>query len=66
MKELIDLLKEKKYLDFMEYFYSQESMEAALVSFFCLLELIKTGIAIAVQKSLFDSIEVWLRQEIRS
>jgi segregation and condensation protein A len=66
MKELIDLLKEKKFLDFMEYFYSQESIEAALVSFFCLLELIKTGIVIAVQKSLFDSIEVWLRQEIRS
>jgi len=66
MKELIDLLKERKFLDFMEFFYSQESIEAALVSFFCLLELIKTGIVIAVQKSLFDSIEVWLRQEIRS
>lgn len=66
MKELIDLLKEKKYLDFLEYFYSQESVEAALVSFFCLLELIKTGIVIAVQKSLFDSIEVWLKQEISS
>jgi segregation and condensation protein A len=50
----------------MEYFNSQESIEAALVSFFCLLELVKTGIVIAVQKSLFDSIEVWLRQEIRS
>jgi len=66
MKELIDLLKEKGYLDFLEYFYSQESMEAALVSFFCLLELIKAGIATAIQKSLFDSIEVWLRQEIPS
>jgi segregation and condensation protein A len=66
MKELIDLLKEKGYLDFLEYFYSQESIEAALVSFFCLLELIKTGIVTAIQKSLFDPIEVWLRQEISS
>jgi segregation and condensation protein A len=64
MKELIDLLEEKKYLDFLEYFYCQQSMEAALVSFFCLLELIKTGLVIAIQKSLFDSIEVWLRKEI--
>ncbi len=66
MKELIDRLKEKKYLNFLEYFYSQESIEAALVAFFCLLELVKSGIAIAVQKGLFDSIEVWLRQEIPS
>jgi segregation and condensation protein A len=66
IKELIDLLEDKKSLDFLEYFYCQESMEAALVSFFCLLELIKTGIVVAVQKSLFDSIQVWLRQEISS
>lgn len=65
-KELIALLREKNYLDFLEYFNSQESIEAALVSFFCLLELIKTGIVVAVQKSLFDSIQVWLRQEISS
>lgn len=66
MKELMIILKEKKFLDFMEYFNGQDSIEAALVSFFCLLELIKTGIVIAIQRSLFDSIEVWLRQEIRS
>lgn len=66
MDELLLHLKEKRYLDFLEFFNNQESIEAALISFFCLLELIKTGIVIAVQKNLFDPIQVWLRQEIQS
>jgi segregation and condensation protein A len=66
MKELIDFLKENRYLDFQEYFDHQESIEEALVSFFCLLELIKARIVIAVQETLFRSIKVWLRQEARS
>ncbi len=63
MKELIEVLKERTYLDFMEYFDSLESIEEALVSFFCLLELIRARIVIAVQESLFHAIKVWLRQE---
>ncbi len=66
MKELIDFLKENSFLDFHEYFSHQESIEEALVSFFCLLELIKAHIVIAVQETLFHSIKVWLRQEVRS
>ncbi len=66
MKELIDFLRKNRYLDFQEYFDHQESIEEALVSFFCLLELIKARIVIAVQETLFRSIKVWLRQEARS
>jgi segregation and condensation protein A len=65
MKELIDRLKEHGYLDFLEYFNSQESIEEALISFFCLLELIKARIAIAVQESLFHSIKVWPKKGAR-
>jgi segregation and condensation protein A len=66
MKELIDRLKEKGYLDFCEYFNDQESIEEALISFFCLLELIKARIVIAVQESLFHPIKVWLTQGART
>lgn len=59
MKELIERLREHGYLDFCEYFDSQESVEEALVSFFCLLELIKSQIVVAVQESLFHTIKVW-------
>jgi len=65
MKELIDRLKEHGYLDFLEYFNNQESIEEALISFFCLLELIKAHIAIAVQDNLFHSIKVWPKQGAR-
>jgi segregation and condensation protein A len=62
MKELIDRLKEHGYLDFLEYFNAQESIEEALISFFCLLELIKARVVIAVQESLFHPIKVWPTQ----
>ena len=62
MKELIDRLKEHGYLDFLEYFSAQESIEEALISFFCLLELIKACVVIAVQESLFHPIKVWPAQ----
>ena len=59
MKELIGRLKEHGHLDFLEYFNAQESIEEALISFFCLLELIKARIVVAVQESLFHPIKVW-------
>jgi segregation and condensation protein A len=65
MKELIDRLEKHGYLDFCEYFNSQESIEEALISFFCLLELIKAHIAVAVQESLFHPIKVWPKQGVR-
>ncbi|UCE41753.1 MAG: segregation/condensation protein A [Candidatus Aminicenantes bacterium] len=66
MKELIERLKENGYLDFREYFNSQESLEEALTSFFCLLELIKARVVIAVQESLFHPIKVWPTQGVPS
>jgi segregation and condensation protein A len=62
MKELIDRLNEHGHLDFLEYFSAQESIGEALISFFCLLELIKARIVIAVQESLFHPIKVWPTQ----
>jgi segregation and condensation protein A len=66
MKELIDRLRADGFLDFCEYFNAQESLEEALISFFCLLELIKARIVMAVQESLFHPIKVWPTKEAGS
>ncbi len=63
MKQIIAALKEKTYLDFLEYLEAQETLEEALVAFFCLLELIKSHVVIAVQEQLFRTIKVWLRKD---
>jgi segregation and condensation protein A len=65
MNEIFDFLKENQYLDFTEYFESQATIEEALVSFFCLLELIKRRAVYAIQETLFQTIKVWLRKESR-
>ena len=65
MNEIVNFLKENQYLDFTEYFESQTSIEEALVSFFCLLELIKARVVYAIQETLFQTIRVWLRKESR-
>ena len=63
MNEIIEFLKENQYLDFTEYFGSQATIEEALVSFFCLLELIKARVVYAIQETLFQTIKVWIREE---
>ncbi len=63
MKEIMAVLKENSFLDFLDYFSQQGSFEEALVSFFSLLELIKSRIVIAIQKGPFQPIKVRLRQE---
>ncbi len=63
MKELFGLLHDGRVLDFLAYFETQESLEEALVSFFCLLELVKSRQAVAVQDELFQTIRVWLRKD---
>jgi segregation and condensation protein A len=65
MKELFGLLHDGRVLDFLAYFETQESLEEALVSFFCLLELVKTRQAVAVQDEIFQTIRVWLRKDAR-
>ena len=65
MKELFGLLRDGQVLDFLAYFETQSTLEEALVSFFCLLELVKTRTAVAVQDELFQTIRVWLRKDAR-
>ena len=63
MKELVTLLQARGVLDFLEYFEAHASLEEALVSFFCILELVKSRVAVAVQDELFQTIRVWLRKD---
>ncbi|MGC8746152.1 MAG: segregation/condensation protein A, partial [Candidatus Saccharicenans sp.] len=63
LKEIVDYLEKNGSMDFLEYFSSRETLEEALVSFFCLLELIKNRMVIAVQEQLFQTIRVWLRKD---
>ncbi|MFC2169112.1 segregation and condensation protein A [Acidobacteriota bacterium] len=63
MSELMAILNKHLFIEFKEYFSRQETIEEALLSFFCLLELIKARIVIAIQERLFHSIKVWLRKE---
>jgi segregation and condensation protein A len=65
MKEILAILKENSFLDFLDYFKEQKTLEEAIVSFFSLLELIRARIVIAIQESLFHSIKVWLRKTAR-
>ena len=62
-KEIVDALRRRGFLDFLEYLDAQETLEEALVAFFCLLELIKARRVVAVQEQLFHTIKVWLRKE---
>ena len=62
-KEIVAALKAHGALDFLDFLWEQESLEDALVAFFCLLELIKARIVMAVQEQLFHTIKVWLRKE---
>ena len=65
MKEIVTILEKDGPIDFLEYFERQEFLEEALVSFFCLLELIKSRTVVAVQDDLFKTIKVWLRKDTR-
>jgi segregation and condensation protein A len=60
MWEIIRELEERQFLDFLDYLGRQETLEEALIAFFCLLELIKNHVVIAVQEQLFHTIKVWL------
>ena len=65
MKELVALLKERHMINFLEYFEAHPSLEEALIAFFCVLELVKSRVAVAVQDELFQTIRVWLRKDPR-
>lgn len=61
--EIVVVLKERGFLDFLEYLDAQETLEEALIAFFCLLELIKARLVVAIQEQLFHTIKVWLRKD---
>lgn len=63
MNEIVDVLEERGVIDFLDYLDAQETLEEALIAFFCLLELIKARLVIAVQEQLFHGIKVWPRKE---
>jgi segregation and condensation protein A len=63
MKEILALLEATESIDFLDYFYHQESFEEALVAFLGLLELIKSKVVIAIQEIHFKPIKVWLQKE---
>jgi segregation and condensation protein A len=65
MKELVTLLHDRQMIDFLQYFEAHATLEEALVSFFCILELVKSRVAVAVQDELFQTIRVWLRKDAR-
>ena len=60
IKEILAILRENSFLDFLDFFTRQLTLEEALISFFSLLELIKARKVVAVQERLFQSIKVWL------
>jgi segregation and condensation protein A len=64
-KEILAALEKDDPLDFKEYLERQESLEEALVSFFCLLDLINSRTVLAVQNEIFQTIKVWLRKNSR-
>jgi segregation and condensation protein A len=57
--EIMALLEPDGYLDFYQYVGTLESIEEALVSFFCILEMIKQRVVVGVQKKLFGPISLW-------
>ena len=65
IKEILAVLEEHSFLDFFDYFYEQKSFAEAFASFFALLELVRSRIVIAVQKSHFQPIKVKLRNKAR-
>lgn len=59
-EEILGVLRSEGFLDFTGYFTRMPSLEEALFSFICLLELIKTRVVVALQETLFSPIKLWL------
>ena len=58
-KEILEILEADGYLNFTNYIEMMGSVEEFFVAFFSLLEMLKRGVVIALQKGLFDTISVW-------
>ncbi|MCP5107679.1 MAG: segregation/condensation protein A [bacterium] len=57
--EIQELMEADGYLDFFQYVESLEAIEEILVSFFCILEMMKQKVVVGVQKKLFGPISLW-------
>ncbi len=57
--EIMALLEPDGYLDFYQYVETLQTIEEVLVSFFCILEMIKQRVLVGVQKKLFGPISLW-------
>ncbi len=61
-EELLSLIEEQGYIDFFDYVNTLQDIEDALISFFTILELIRTNKFVALQKELFGNITVWKKK----
>ena len=57
--EIMELLEPDGYLDFYKYVETLKSIEEVLVTFFCILEMIRQHVIVGVQKQLFAPISIW-------
>ena len=57
--EIMALMEPDGYLDFYQYVETLQTIEEVLVSFFCILEMIKQRVLVGVQKKLFGPISLW-------
>ncbi|MDQ1351400.1 MAG: segregation and condensation protein [Acidobacteriota bacterium] len=57
--EILALMAIDGFLDFFQYVATLKTIQDILVSFFCILEMIKRNVLIGVQKKLFGPISLW-------
>jgi segregation and condensation protein A len=57
--EIMALMAADGFLDFFQYVATLKTIQDVLVSFFCILEMIKRNVLIGVQKKLFGPISLW-------
>lgn len=57
--EILELMAVDGFLDFLQYIATLKTIQDILVSFFCILEMIKRNVLIGVQKKLFGPISLW-------
>lgn len=57
--EILALMGDQGFLDFFQYVATLKTIEDVLVSFFCILEMIKRNVIIGIQKKLFGTISLW-------
>ena len=62
MKRTYSTIEEKEFVTIEDLIEGLSSLEEALVTFFCLLELVKNGRIIVIQEAPFNPIYIWSRE----